>query len=182
MIEAFDYAILDMFQQIHTDVLTVLFRVFTWIGEGGAIWIILGMLLLVQKDQRKYGMIVLLSLILCLIFVNGVLKNAVVRPRPCWRHLEVEMLISVPTDFSFPSGHTASSLAAAVSIAYWNRRYGIAAIALACGIAASRMYFFVHYPTDILAGAICGSLMGVLSIVIVEAVLANKRKRKYCLR
>lgn len=182
MIEAFDYAVLEVFQQIHTDVLTVLFRVFTWIGEGGAIWIILGMLLLVQKDKRKYGIIVLLSLILCLIFVNGVLKNAVVRPRPCWRHLEVEMLISVPTDFSFPSGHTASSLAAAVSIAYWNRRYGIAAIALACGIAASRMYFFVHYPTDILAGAICGSLMGVLSIVIVEAVLANKRKRKYCLR
>lgn len=181
MIEAFDYAVLEVFQRIHTDFLTVLFRVFTFIGEGGAIWIILGMILLARKDKRKYGVIVLLSLILCLIFVNGVLKHAVVRPRPCWRHSEIEMLISVPTDFSFPSGHTASSLAAAVSVTYWNRRYGIAAIVLACSIAASRLYFFVHYPTDILAGAICGSLMAVLSIVIVEAVLANKRKRKYCL-
>lgn len=182
MIETFDYTVLEVFQHIHADVLTVLFRFFTLIGEGGAIWIILGMILFAQKDKRKYGVIVFLSLILCLVFVNGVLKHAVVRPRPCWRHSEVEMLISVPKDFSFPSGHTASSLAAAVSLTYWNRKYGIAAIVLACSIAASRLYFFVHYPTDILAGAICGSLMAALSIVVVEAVSANKRKRKYCLR
>lgn len=176
MIEAFDYAILELFQQIHADALTVLFRFFTWIGEGGAVWIIAGMVLFAHKDKRKHGIIVLLSLFFCLIFVNGALKNAVVRPRPCWRHTDIEMLIAVPTDFSFPSGHTASSFAAAVSVGYWNKKYGVAAIALACCIAASRLYFFVHYPTDIVAGAICGSLMAVLSIAVVEAVLAKRKK------
>lgn len=176
MIEAFDYGILESFQQIHSSVLTLLFQFFTWIGEGGAVWIAAGIALLVQKDKRKYGVIVILSLILCLIFGNGLLKHAVARPRPCWRHPEVEMLISIPTDFSFPSGHTFSSFAAAVSITYWNKRYGMAAFLLAVIIAASRMYFFVHYPTDIAAGAVFGSMFAVISIVIVEKLIMRSEK------
>lgn len=168
MIETFDYGILHLFQQIHGSVLTALFQFFTWIGEGGAVWIVAGVVLLLQKDKRKYGVIVILSLLFCLVFGNGLLKNAVARPRPCWRHPEVEMLIAVPTDFSFPSGHTFSSFAAAVSITYWNKRVGIAAFMLAVMIALSRMYFFVHYPTDIAAGAVFGSALAAVSIFVVE--------------
>lgn len=168
---------MELFQQIRGSVLTALFQFFTIIGEGGAVWIAGGILLLVRKKQRKYGIIVLLSLLLCLVFGNGVLKHAVARPRPCWRHPEVEMLISVPTDFSFPSGHTFSSFAAAVSIAYWNKRFGIAAFLLAVIIAASRMYFFVHYPTDIAAGAVFGSMLAVVSIVIVEKWWSRNQKK-----
>ena len=182
MIEMFDYGILDLFQQIQSSVLTFIFQFFTWIGEGGAVWIVAGLALLVQKDKRKYGIIVMLSLLLCLVLGNGVLKHAVARPRPCWRHPEVEMRIPVPTDFSFPSGHTFSSFAAFVSIAYWNRRFGVAAFALALVIAVSRLYFVVHYPTDILAGAAVGVLLALFSIGVVEALYAKNENRKLLLR
>ena len=105
MIEAFDYGILESFQQIHNSVLTLFFQFFTWIGEGGAVWIVAGIALLVQKDKRKYGVIVILSLLFCLIFGNGLLKHAVARPRPCWRHPEVEMLISIPVSYTHLRAH-----------------------------------------------------------------------------
>lgn len=167
MIEAFDSSILSFFQQIHHPFLTSFFRFFTEIGEAGIIWIIFGIVLLIKKENRKYGVIVLLSLLMCLVFGNGLLKNLIARPRPCWRHPEVPMLIQVPTDYSFPSGHTFSSFAAAVSIFYWNRRAGYGAFVLATFIAFSRLYFFVHYPTDILGGICLGLLLALFSIWIV---------------
>lgn len=176
MIEALDYGILKLFQQIHTDVLTAFFRFFTNVGEGGMIWIIVGVAMLLSVKTRKYGIIVLSALLMCLIFGNGILKHVVARPRPCWRHPEVEMLIGVPTDFSFPSGHTFSSFAAALSIAYWNRKYGYAAFAIAVIITLSRLYFFVHYPTDVLGGAIFGSLLAVVSIKMVEKLYMRQRR------
>lgn len=182
MIETFDYGILEVFQQIHSSVLTVFFQIFTMLGEGGAVWIVAGIILLVRKEQRKYGVIVIMSLLLCLVFGNGILKHVVARPRPCWRHPEVEMLISIPTDFSFPSGHTFSSFAAAVSITYWNKRCGCAAFGLAAIIAASRMYFYVHYPTDIIAGAVLGSMLALISIVIIEKWMMLNHKRNLSLR
>lgn len=168
MVEAFDYGILDLFQQIHNEFFTQIFRFFTTIGEAGAIWIIAGIILLVKKESRKCGVIVLLSLLMCLLLGNGFLKNLIARPRPCWRHPEVKMLIGVPKDYSFPSGHTFSSFAASYSILYWKKKYGYVAFAMAVLIAASRLYFFVHYPTDIFAGAILGICLSMVSIWIVE--------------
>lgn len=177
MIETLDYGILDMFQQIHSDILTVFMKFFTIIGEGGAVWILVGIVLLCMKQTRKYGVIVLFSLLLCLIFGNGILKNIIARPRPCWRHPEVPMQIAVPTDYSFPSGHTFSSFAATISLAYWNRRAGLAALVGAVLIAASRMYFFVHYPTDILAGMVLGILLAVISIWSIEKMAGADKHR-----
>lgn len=168
MIEAFDYGILEMFQQLHGAILTSFMKFFTIIGEGGAVWIVVGILLLCERQTRKYGVIVLFSLLLCLIFGNGILKHAVARPRPCWRHPEVPLLIAVPTDYSFPSGHTFASFAAAGSLMYWKRSAGLAACAAAVLIAVSRLYFFVHYPTDILAGAVFGTALSLISIWSVE--------------
>lgn len=178
MIEAFDYGILEFFQQIHNMVLTQIFHFFTVIGEAGMVWIVIGILLLIQKQHRKYGVIVLLSLLMCLLFGNGLLKNLIARPRPCWRHPEVELLIPVPGDFSFPSGHTFSSFAASVSLFYWKRRYGCAAFCVAVLIAASRLYFFVHYPTDILGGMMCGTIFAFASIWIIEKTQNRKKEVK----
>lgn len=75
MIETFDYGILHLFQQIHGSVLTALFQFFTWIGEGGAVWIVAGVVLLLQKDKRKYGVIVILSLLFCLVLVTACSKT-----------------------------------------------------------------------------------------------------------
>lgn len=177
MIEAFDYGILEIFQQIHNMLLTQFFHFFTVIGEAGMIWIVIGILLLFREKHRKYGVIVLLSLLMCLLFGNGLLKNLIARPRPCWRHPEVEMLIAVPKDFSFPSGHTFSSFAATTSLFYWKRRYGWIALCIALLIAASRLYFFVHYPTDILGGMLFGIVFALVSIWIIEKT-QNRNKEE----
>ena len=180
MIEAFDAGILEFFQRLHTPVLTVIFHFFTSIGEAGMVWIVAGLLLLVMKNTRKYGCIVLLALLMCLLLGNGLLKNLFTRPRPCWRHPEISMLIQVPTDYSFPSGHTFSSFAAAVSIWHWKKNYGYLAFGVAILIATSRLYFFVHYPTDILGGAVFGTLIALLSIWIIEIINGKtfKERRK----
>lgn len=94
---------------------------------------------------------------------NVCLKNLIARPRPCWLDDSVMMLISSTTDYSFPSGHTLSSVIGATVLTKTDRRFGWAAIPLAAVIAFSRLYLFVHFPSDILAGAILG-------VIIVEAV------------
>lgn len=176
MVEVFDAGILQFFQQLHHPVLTEFFKFFTTIGEAGLVWIFTGILLLIKKENRKYGVILLLALILCLIFGNGLLKNIVARPRPCWRHPEMEMLIPIPTDYSFPSGHTFSSFAGAVCISYWKKKWGYIAFLVAVLIAVSRLYFFVHYPTDILGGAVFGTLMALTSIFLVEKSGIRKKE------
>ncbi len=180
LIEAFDSGVLEFFQKLHTPVLTEILKFFTMIGEAGMIWIVVGLILFVMKRTRKYGCIVLLALLMCLLLGNGLLKNLIARPRPCWRHPEVEMLIQIPQDYSFPSGHTFSSFAAAVSLFYWKKTYGYVAFAVAVTIALSRLYFFVHYPTDILGGALIGTVFALISIWIIEkaAVKNNLEWRK----
>ena len=143
--------------------LTPVMKVFTMLGEGGIIWILIGVILLFWKQTRRTGAVVLLSLLLCLIFCNGILKNVVARPRPCWRNPDLAMLIGIPGDYSFPSGHSASSFAAACCLCFQSHRGGAAALFMAAAIAASRMYFYVHYPTDILAGIVLGILMAFLA-------------------
>lgn len=176
MIEAFDAGILEFFQKIHNPVLTEIYEFFTFIGEAGFVWILAGIVLLIKSRHRKYGCILLLSLLMCLIFGNGLLKNLIARPRPCWRHPEVEMLIRIPRDYSFPSGHTFSSFAGAVSVYYWKPRYGYIAFGLAVLIATSRMYFYVHYPTDIIAGMLMGTVMALFSIFIIQRTEEKRRK------
>lgn len=177
MIEWFDSIVLDWFQTIQNPVLTSVLRLFTLIGEGGAVWIAMGILLLVRKSSRTAGMAVLLSLIFCLITGNAFLKNVVARPRPCWRHPEIDMLIGIPRDYSFPSGHTMSSFAAATGVFLWDKRWGVAALAGAAVIAASRMYFYVHYPTDILAGLLIGLFLALISRWILDKIMIYSSKK-----
>ena len=103
------------------------------------------------------GLSVLVSIVIGAVIGNLILKNLIARERPCWIDSQVVLLIENPKDFSFPSGHTMVSFEGAVSILMKNRRWGIAALALACLIAFSRLYLFVHFPTDILFGAALGT-------------------------
>ena len=110
---------------------------------------------------------------------NGLLKNLVARPRPCHRPHDYFMLITIPKDYSFPSGHTFSSVAAAIGIWHWNRKWGIAAVVTAILMMFSRLYFYVHYPTDILGGILLGTVLALLSIQIVEKTLASERWKNW---
>ena len=99
---------------------------------------------------------VLLSLLCGMIVGNLCLKNLVMRPRPCWIDASVPLLIPVPHDYSFPSGHTLAAFETAVSIFLVNRKWGTAFLIFAALIGLSRMYLFVHFPTDVLSGAALG--------------------------
>ena len=154
-----DFAILDFIaRNISNPVLDLIFRTVTALGNGGIFWIILTVVLLLFKDTRRAGVTMAIALLIDLIICNLTLKPLIARIRPYDINTSVSLIISPPTDYSFPSGHTASSFAAALSLFFYNRKYGAAAIALACVIALSRLYLYVHYPTDVLAGAAIGVL------------------------
>ena len=122
------------------------------LGNGGAVWLLSAVCLLCTRKYRRQGVILLAGLAVGVLVGNMCLKNLIARSRPCWLNDSVFMLISVPTDYSFPSGHTLASAIGATVLTKTNRRFGWAAIPLAAIIAFSRLYLFVHFPSDILAG------------------------------
>ena len=149
---------------IHDDlscgVLDMLMPKLTLLGSGGAIWLLAAAIMLCAKKYRRQGVILLAGLAAGVLVGNVCLKNLIARPRPCWLDGSVKLLIPIPTDYSFPSGHTLSSVIGATVLTKTNRRFGWAAIPLAAIIAFSRLYLFVHYPSDILAGAVLGVAIG----------------------
>lgn len=152
-----DWSILQLIRQITVcPVLDFLMPKITALGNGGAVWILAAGGLLCTKKYRKQGMILLAALVAGALVGNAVLKNLIARPRPCWLDPGVAMLIPVPTDYSFPSGHTLASVIGAGILTRTNRRFGWAAIPLAVLIAFSRMYLYVHFPSDILGAAVLG--------------------------
>ena len=113
----------------------------TLLSNGGAVWLL------------AVGVLV----------GNVCLKNLIARPRPCWLDSSVRLLIADPTDYSFPSGHTLSSVIGATILTKTDRRFGYAAIPLAALIAFSRLYLYVHFPSDVLAAAVLGVMIGELA-------------------
>lgn len=155
-----DGSILIKFQHmVINDSITSAVKIVTHLGDKGIIWIALVLLLLIPKKTRKYALLTIVALGLTYCVNNLFLKNYIDRTRPYETFDAVQRLIAKQHDASFPSGHAASSFVAAVSFyIYFPKKIGIPAIILAIGIALSRLYVGVHYPGDILAGAIIGSL------------------------
>ena len=157
----FDWTILHWIQNtLVCPALDFLMPKITLLGNGGAIWILSALGLLATKKYRKYGVFLLAGLTVGVLVGNLTLKPLIARPRPCWLDTGVQLLIANPTDDSFPSGHTLSSVIGAVVLTKANRKFGLAAIPLAALIAFSRLYLYVHFPTDILAAAVLGVTIG----------------------
>lgn len=163
-----EFDILYWFQSIHNGILDPIMVAFTSLGNAGMLWIALSIILACTKKYRKVGFTMAIGLILSLIMCNGVMKNLVARQRPCWIDPSVQLLVKIPTDFSFPSGHTSASFAAAVAIFLYHKKAGIAALVLASIISVSRLYLFVHFPSDVLVSVILGSIYGVLAYFIIK--------------
>lgn len=171
----FELKILDFIQQnLRCDFLDTVLVPITHFAEKGIGWIIVAVVLLCFKKTRKIGITVGLALILGLIFGNGLLKNVVARIRPYDLNPTVALLVEPLSDFSFPSGHTLASFEAAVVLLIKNKKMGIPAIILATLIALSRLYLYVHYPTDVLAGMLLGTLFAFVSVWAI-----NKLTDKY---
>ena len=156
-IQNLDVAILNAINNYcHTYVLDRFNPFITSLGNVGIVWIVIAVWLLISKKYRKEGMMVLAALLLTTILGEGIIKNLVQRQRPCAGMSAASLLVAKPLTYSFPSGHTASSFAAAGVIAANIKRYRVFAILLAVMIAFSRLYLFVHYPSDVLAGMALG--------------------------
>lgn len=168
--------ILNFLQTIHTPLLDKILAFITSLGNAGIIWIVLAVVLLILPKTRKTGIIVAAALLMDIVLCNLILKNLVARVRPYDVNTAIAILIKKPLDFSFPSGHTAASFAAmtALFLAKMKKAW-IAALVLAVLIAFSRLYFYVHYPTDVLGGAVVGILSGIIGYAIVEKI--DKRRK-----
>ena len=151
--------------------------IITSLGNGGVIWIAIALIFTATKKYRTAGIAVLAALILNLLIGNVILKPLIARVRPCDINTAVQLLIKRPTDYSFPSGHTLSSFAAATVIFCRDKRLGIAAVILASLIAFSRLYLYVHYPTDILGGILIGIPIGIFSYYITVKIVKIMRNR-----
>lgn len=147
-----EFSFLYALQELHNPVLDAIMVFITTLGDDGLFWIAVGVVCLFFKKHRKMGMQVLLSMLFTYIIGNLILKNVFARPRPCDIDTAVTMLIPRPHGHSFPSGHSMNGMVAAVALFFNNRKIGIPAVVLAVLIGFSRMYLFVHFPTDVLGG------------------------------
>lgn len=187
--------ILDFIQSLRTPFGDIMMPFISKLGNTGMIWIILALILLVIPKTRRYGILVTAALIADVILCDGILKHLFRRIRPCDINTAVQLLIPRPKDFSFPSGHTACSVAAS-TVLFLVRGKGdsaetdrtladrvmgklwIPAWILAVVIMFSRMYLYVHYPTDILGGIITGLAAGYIGFKVTEKLREYKGNRQ----
>ena len=175
--------------------LNLIFRYITVLGDGGIGWFLLGIILACIKKTRRAGLTVLAGVIVLGSLNNYVIKLLVARPRPFdvvgGEELKVFVestftplitigsthLFGAPKDLSFMSGHTVSSVAAATIVYSFNKKLGIPVIVVATLVSLSRLFLVVHYPTDVIAGAIF-AIAGGLGIVWVSNIIDKKLKVK----
>lgn len=187
--------ILDFIQSLRTPFGDVAMPFVSKLGNIGTIWIILALVLLIIPRTRGYGILVTAALIADVILCDGILKHLFRRVRPCDVNAAVQLLVSRPKDFSFPSGHTACSVAVS-TVLFLVRKRGSAAEGgqdrvervmgklwipawiLTAVIAFSRLYLYVHFPTDILGGIVAGLAAGYVGYKVTESI----RRKLYTIK
>lgn len=167
--QAFELGILNWIQ-IHCRcaALDVLMPAVSLICNHGEVWIVLAVILLLNKKTRKSGTVLAVALLLDYLVCNMTLKPLIGRIRPCDVNKTIELLIHRPGDYSFPSGHSASSFAAVGALKASDSRLWRPALALGLLICFSRLYLYVHWPSDVLGGIVLGTALGYLAWYLVR--------------
>ncbi len=181
IIQSFDESLALFFQSIHNSITDLPMIIITHLGDDGIIWIIMALILLFFKKTRKAGIMVATALIFCLVFNNLILKSLFSRERPFVVLDSIKLIIDPPSGYSFPSGHTVSSIASATAL-FWNFKNSckwaaVGAVVLAVLIAFSRMYLCVHFFTDVLAGAVVGVALGIAAIALINFIYSKVGKK-----
>lgn len=158
----FEFAILDFIQNhLRSDVGDMVMSSITRLGDAGIFWILMTAVLLLYPKTRLLGAAAAAALVTDLVCCNLILKPLVARTRPYEINTAIELLVSKPTDYSFPSGHTAASFAVVLALYFMKaKRLWIPSLILAILIACSRLYLYVHFPTDVLGGVLVGIFAG----------------------
>lgn len=174
-----DFSILDFIQEnIRNTFLDPVMAVLGYLGEAGAVWIILGIVLLFFRKTRPAGVCMLAAMALGYLIGDIGIKHLVARPRPFLVNTDVDLYINAPTSHSFPSGHSTASFAAVTSLFGMlkeKRWIAVCALVLAILIVFSRLYNYVHYPSDVLCGMILGIICGSIMILIFKKTKLDKR-------
>jgi len=173
----FEFTILDAVQKLRCPVLDALAVFFDAAGAHGEVWLALAAVLLAFRRTRKAGLAMLAALGLYMVAGHCILKPLFARPRPCDIRPEMLTLVARPHGWSFPSGHTASGFAAAFALWRENRRLGTPALILAAFIGFTRLYLYVHFPTDILGGIALGLALGACGVLLADKVCDRWAKR-----
>ena len=173
MIQEWDFSVLNFIQEhMRCGFLDTVMPGISFLGNASLIWIVIAVILLFRKETRRWGILLVIGLCMNGIVSSLFIKNLVARDRPCWINQDIVLLIKSPKDYSFPSGHSFGAFVSAVILLGWNKKAGIAALVLALLIAFSRLYLYVHFPTDVICGTLLGVLFGVMILVV------NKRLTK----
>ena len=184
MAVSFDLPILDWIQMhLQSEFLDTLMPIITMFGDGGIFWIACAVILLLIPKTRRIGLGMGFALAMGLLICNMTMKPLIARIRPYDLQetlgVTIKLLIDAQHDFSFPSGHTIASFEACTVLLLGNRKLGIPATLLAILIAFSRLYLYVHYPTDVITSVILGTLFGIIGWWLSNKVLTPKQKGKY---
>ena len=173
----FEIGILDFIRETFScKFLDYFFVGITSLSDKGIFWIILAVILLCFKKTRKTGICLGVVLLIGEILGNQILKKLFERPRPYTVNPDVELIIEKLSSFSFPSGHSRCAVECAVAIFANNKKWGIVAIVVAALTCLSRMYLYVHYPTDFLGGILVGIFCGYVGKICVERILGQTSK------
>ena len=163
-----EFDLLHWFQTLHGPLMDKIALGLTMFCEKGIGWIILILLVFLFAKDKRIGLTGMGAFCFSYLLCNMILKHMVARDRPCWIEPSVPLLVDIPDDFSFPSGHTSFSFASATAIFQYSRGWGMLAFLLAALIGLSRLYLFVHFPTDVLVGAFTGIVSGLLAGLLVK--------------
>ena len=172
----FELKILNAIQtNLRSEFLDTIIPVLTHYGI--VFWIVLAVLFMCLKKYRTCGITMGAGMIMGLLIGNLILKNLIARDRPCWINDTVQLLIENPDDYSFPSGHPLASFIAAIVIFHFFKRLGVPALVLAAFVAFTRLYLYVHFPTDILGGIALAIAISVVCCIYVPKVIEAVEKR-----
>lgn len=159
--QAAELAILDWIQAVfRCAFLDAVLPAVSWICNHGEVWIVLAAVLMLVPRTRRLGFGMAIALLIDFVCCNLVLKPLIGRVRPCDVNTAVALLVTRPSDASFPSGHTAISFTAVSALFCARSRLWIPSCVLAAVLAFSRLYLYVHWPTDILGGLFVGLAAG----------------------
>ena len=176
-IQNFDFFVLNGLQDLlQCDFMDAVVPLLTHLGHG-VVWAIFGLIFLFIKKYRFNGICIISALVATVIISEFIIKPLFLRERPYMLNPDFVLLIPEPSGTSFPSSHTSTSFASALQFFGINRKAGIAALIFAAVVAFTRLYLYVHFPTDIIGGIILGVIMGFATIIVGKKIRQKTTER-----